>query len=305
MTNRSHAPRWRHWLPWLLCLAIGDAAAWNAAGHRLSAAIAWQEMSPATQAEVAALLQQHVALPDWEKQLRRGKPERPVTPLALFAEASTWPDALRRAARQSTPAIDAAAAVNADWHYVNWPVDRGPAASRGGRLDREILRLTKQLGEPRRPAAERAEALAWLIHLVGDAHQPLHVATWPQADGGFDDGALGFMVHDATRPWLRESSLHLWWDDLPGPPWLRGERLERRAAALRERYPGSAVRVGRVNDWLRESFAAARHWVRPPATDTPWPVDAEYRARALDYCDRQLFAAGVRLARLLDTTLAR
>lgn len=304
MTNRSDALFCPPWLAWLLCLVIGDAAAWNAAGHRLSATIAWQQLSPTTQGELATLLRHHVALPDWEKQIQRGKTERLVTPQALFAEASTWPDDLRRAARQNTPPADAAAPVNADWHYVNWPVDRGPAATRGGRLDREILRQAKRLGE-RRPAAERAEALAWLIHLVGDAHQPLHVATWPLADGRYDDGGLGFMVHDAARPWLRESSLHLWWDDLPGPPWLRGERLERRAAALLEHYPAAAVRVGQVDDWLRESFNEAKRWVRPSSTEEPWPVDAEYRARAFDLCDRQLVAAGVRLARLLETALAR
>lgn len=304
MTNRSRASFRLRWLGCLLWLAVADAAAWNAAGHRLSATIAWQQLSPATQHEVSALLARHPAAADWEKQLRRGKADRDPTPQALFAEAASWPDELRRAARQAAPGT-APGVAQGDWHYLNWPVDRGAKASRGGRLDREILRQAKRLGERRRPAAERAEALAWLIHLVGDAHQPLHVASWPQAGGGFDDGGLEFKVHDAQRPWLRESSLHAWWDDLPGPPWLRGERLERRVAELLRRHPVTAVGGRAVNDWLVESFSAARDWVRPAGTVSPWEVDAEYRTRALDYCDQRLVAAGVRLARLLEATLGR
>lgn len=305
MTNRLKAWRRGRRLAWLLFFLAGEAAAWNAAGHRLSAVIAWQELSPGMQRQVAALLGRHPAAADWEEKLQRGKNPAPVTPQALFAAASTWPDEIRRQARDADPSSAAAVGAHRDWHYVNWPVNRGPSASRGGQLDREILRQAARLGDRRRPDAERAEALAWLIHLVGDAHQPLHVASWPEADGGFDDGGLAFLIHDAARPRLRQTSLHVWWDELPGAPWLRGERLEQRAGALRQRFPARAVRQGQVKDWLGESFAAAKDWVRPAASEQPWPVDADYRTRALEFSDRRLAEAGVRLARLLEATLAR
>lgn len=305
MTTRLKARRRGRRLAWLLFFLIGDAAAWNAAGHRLSAIIAWQEMSAGTRREVAALLDRHPAAADWEKKLLRGKTPAPLTPQALFAAASTWPDEVRRQARDADPSSPAAVGAHRDWHYVNWPVNRGPSASRGGGLDREIVRQAARLGDRRRPEAERAEALAWLIHLVGDAHQPLHVASWPDAAGGFDDGGLAFPVHDAARPRLRQTSLHVWWDDLPGSPWLRGERLEQRANALRQRFPAPGIRQGRVRDWLGESFAAAKDWVRPKTSELPWEVSADYRTRAAEFCDRRLAEAGVRLARLLETTLAR
>lgn len=305
MRNRLRDSIGWTWLAWLFLLPAPNAAAWNAAGHRLTASLAWHEMSAATQQQVTALLHQHPALPLWEKQIQRGQAAVAVTPLALFAETSTWADDIRRQAADGKNPEGRSSAVNRDWHYVNWPIGRGAADSRGGRLDQAIESQAARLADRRPPASERAVALAWLVHLVADAHQPLHVASWPLADGSFDDGGLGFPVYDESRPQVAQASLHRWWDELPGPPWLRGERLARRVEQLRAAHPAATIVQGESGDWIAESFLLASDELRPNLApdQLPWSITDAYRARAKIISERRLVESGVRLGRLLDAIL--
>ena len=89
------------------------------------------------------------------------------------------------------------------------------------------------------------DALPWLLHLVGDIHQPLHVGRHG------DEGGNAVEIENPFNKRLPFSSLHLYWDDLPGPPWLRGKRLEDNARRLLERYP--APEQGNVARWREES----------------------------------------------------
>lgn len=305
MTNRWRDSIGWAWLAWIFLLLTQNAAAWNAGGHRLTASLAWNEMSAETQQQVAALLNQHPALPLWGKQIQRGKAAVEVTPLALFAEASTWADDIRRDAAYAKLPDGESVAVNRDWHFVNWPIGRGAAGHRGGRLDQAIETQAARLADSRAPASERAVALAWLVHLVADAHQPLHVASWQLADGSFDDGGLGFPVLDEARPQFAAATLHSWWDDLPGPPWLRGERLARRVELLREAYPAVNIAQGESADWIAESFLLASQELRPAVAPdlAPWVISETYRARAKAIGERRLVESGVRLGRWLNAIL--
>ena len=64
--------------------------AWNAAGHRLVAAIAWRQMSPEARQTAGQLLAQH---PDWAKWTARSKAE--AADYQAFLEAAPWADSLR------------------------------------------------------------------------------------------------------------------------------------------------------------------------------------------------------------------
>jgi hypothetical protein len=148
--------------------------AWNGAGHRLTASIAWQQISPAHQDLIDAALKRH---PDYERWVKAAKSESPAE---IFAEASTWPDDIRNDPRfysagqePETPALPGFPDTkrHKNWHYVDLSSD-GKVHS--GELDRQIERLSQVL----RWTAEKEQisyALPWLIHLVGDLHQPLHV----------------------------------------------------------------------------------------------------------------------------------
>ena len=284
----------RHLALLLLLLAPALAHAWNAAGHRLTALIAWQQLSPAGRDAVAALLAAHPDHPRWTTRARS------VEPAALLAEAATWPDDIRSDPRfydegsePPTPPLPGLPDTRRHrrWHYVDLGQDGMPVA---GELDRRIGELARTLGASG-SQAEHAWALPWLVHLVGDIHQPLHVG---HAEDG---GGNAVEIEDPFNPRLPFTSLHTWWDDLPGPPWLRGRRLEQRADRLVAQHPPPVP--GTIETWRSESHRLLTV-AYPQAQGSLLPIaDADFRRRSRDIADRRIVDAGFRLGWLLEATL--
>lgn len=291
----------------LLLAASAPAAAWNAAGHRLTAAIAWREMGAATRAAVARLLAIHPDHAQWATRAKGGDAD-----YAAFLEASTWPDDIKRD-RRFHDDDEAATAVlpgfpemarHRRWHHADHRLDDGRRTG-NGELDSRLPSLLRALADRRLPAAERSYALPWVIHLVADAHQPLHVASRHDDAGDSDEGGNGLRVETPLHPRLREMTLHAYWDDLPGPPWLRGERLEAAATALLRAAPasGGAGAVADVAGWISASRELARTVVYADLAGEPPVIDERYHERALRTAKAQTTLAGLRLARLLEALL--
>ena len=270
------------------------AEAWNAAGHRLVAAIAWQQLSPPSRDFVTQALRRH---PDHERWVRKA---RSAEPAKIFVEAATWPDDIRNDPRFHDGREDDASprlpgfpdsARHKNWHYVDVD-DRGKPAR--GEVDRQIDRLGRLLRSTTK-IGEISHALPWLIHLVADIHQPLHVG---RAD---DEGGTLVEIENPFNKRLPFSSLHIYWDDLPGPPWLRGQKLEDKARRLIAEYP--APRQGAVALWRDESnrLLASAY---PDAVGSPLPIiteDFDQQARAI--AERRLVDAGYRLGWLLEASI--
>lgn len=291
---------------WLAFLSIlpPSAIAWNAAGHRISAMIAWQCMDFATRNGVALVLRQH---PDFERWQAHGNGSDPD--LTAFVEASTWPDDIRHDQRFYTTGVDEPTPTVAGfpdmerrlaWHYVDRPLtlveNRHPSP---GRLDQELEKLAATIADRDANSGERAYALPWLIHLVGDAHQPLHVGSRYGADGQGDGGGNRLLVNSPFPSRYASLSLHRYWDDLPGPPWLRGSRLESAAKALMARYPPPVPR-GTPPQWLDESWQLAGQHGYPPGMDETPTIDFDYYEITLAIANRRVAEAGYRLAKLLQ-----
>lgn len=265
--------------------------AWNAAGHRLVAAIAWQQMSPATRDAVTTALSRH---PDHKRWLASARSSDPAD---LFAEASTWPDDIRNDPRfhdeerdPPTPSLPGFPdmARHKPWHYVDLDAN---GKVREGELDRQIERLGKLL-KSGRDAVQVTYALPWLLHLVADIHQPLHVGRHG------DEGGNQVEVENPFNKRLPFSSLHLYWDDLPGPPWLRGKRLDETAGRLLARYP--APIQGDVSLWRDESHHLLRDaYPREPGSLLPI-ISEEFHRACRETANRRIVEAGYRLGRLLD-----
>lgn len=274
-----------------LLLATLPALAWNGAGHRLSALIAWQTMPEASRRWVSDTLRQHPDHADWLARSGTGEPR------LVFAEASTWADRIRHDPRfqdeqhvrpqDSDPALFDSSRHNS-WHYVDFQRD----GRRGkGQLDRAALDLVERLRSTDDPA-EKAWALAWLIHLVGDLHQPLHVG-W--AD---DAGGNGIVVEDLSKGKPAFTKLHTWWDQLPGPADQRGKRLQRRAGQLLATHDQPAA--GGIEDWRDESHALIEQAYPPRMGSVSLVIDHAFAQHARQIADQRVHAAGVRLGRLLD-----
>lgn len=282
----------RRLLPALLCLLVSlPVHAWNAAGHRLVAVIAWQQLSPAARDAITTHLAHHPDHARWADQARS------ADPIALFAEAATWPDDIRHDPRfhdeerdPPTPALPGIPdmARHKRWHYLDLDAD---GRVRAGELDSRIAHLIRQL-KASPPPGQIAYALPWLLHLVGDIHQPLHVGRHG------DEGGNAVEIENPFNKRQPFSSLHRYWDDLPGPPWLRGKRLEDNARRLLARYP--APEQGDVARWREESHRLLDS-AYPTEPGSLLPVVSETFCRASrDTANRRIVEAGYRLGRLLE-----
>jgi S1/P1 Nuclease len=174
----------------LLTLALLPlpALAWNIPGHMLSGAIAYQVLqqeNPQTIDKVKAVLEKH---PWYTNQRQARLQDVPVADhgLVLFIQAARWADDIRSQDKaQNRP----------PWHFINIPFKpEGQPASVQTREPEQVNILTAMAENERvvRNEADperKAIALAWLFHLVGDIHQPLHTAQlftveYPHGDRG-------------------------------------------------------------------------------------------------------------------------
>lgn len=296
------------------------------------ALMAHAALPPEVQSALVALLRQH---PRFEQDFASQLPNELVSDAErgrwIFAYAAVWPDTVRDVPDQGHPT----------WHYVNLELRlRRGALGTCQEAKRALLtqshsggaesildampRLEAQLLDPRLAAPERALALSWLLHLVGDAHQPLHAVAlfserrFPTGDRGGND------IFVRGR-----GSLHRVWDGLLGED-VSLAAVDQRARALslsaapraRELLPASADFAA----WIDESCALARSHAYVPAllsavsaverrasargaragTPAPIPpkpevalVEAYVDAARLAAC-RRAAQAGARLAALLQ-----
>ena len=287
----------------LLLLVPPPAVAWNAAGHRISALIAWERLDERSRSTVTGLLRQHPDFERWQARSRDPDPDR-----AAFLEASTWPDDIRRDRRfysagdaQPTPTLHGFPDMERRlvWHFVDRPLHPERKARRSpGMLDKQLTALPKLLCNSKSSDAERAYALPWLIHLVGDAHQPLHAASRNRPNGKDDSGGNAQRIINPFQPKHQSTNLHSYWDDLPGKPWLRDKRLESTVKALTSLYPEAAP-AGEPAQWLEESWQLAQRAAYPPGNDAVLTISAQFHASALEIAGRRLVEAGYRLAEQL------
>ena len=290
----------------LATLAPSSALAWNAAGHRLVAAIAWEHLRPEVRGEVSLLLRQH---PDHDRWLKKaGEEDRERR---IFIEASTWPDDIRKDQRfysagndDPTPTLPGFTDMERrrSWHYVNIPLNATPEAiPLSGQIDRQLVALTKTLGAPD-AGAERTYALPWIIHLVGDAHQPLHTSIRLDAGGKWDKLGNGLEVRNPFNSRKPVSTLHAFWDDLPGPPWLRGDRLDQASRALMEAHPRPA-RSASSQRWIEESWQIARDSAYPPENAAMPTITETFFDKSREIANRRVAQASYRLADLLNQSV--
>ena len=278
----------------LLFVVSPLAQAWNAAGHHLAASIAWQQLSPASQEFVGAALARHPDHARWAEKARS------TAPADIFTEAATWPDDIRNDPRFYDEERETASAPlpgfpdmarHKRWHYVDLD-EHGKVSD--GEVDRQIERLDRLLRSTSKND-RISYLLPWLLHLVADIHQPLHVGR----DG--DEGANAVEIENPFNKRLPFSSLHLYWDDLPGPPWLRGKALEKRARRLIDDYPPPVP--GTVALWRDESHALLAVAYPEKAGSMLPIITDEFNRQAREIANQRIVAAGYRLGWLLEAAI--
>jgi hypothetical protein len=300
-----------------ILFSASPANAWGCKGHETVALIAEKHLSPEAKEFVLTLLKENPVDP----QLKRYCGSAVNDPMG---EASTWADDVRNERH------------NGPWHYIDIP--RGTARGDGNltlycgkescvneALTAQIEILKNKSAEP----AKRTEALRYIIHFVGDLHQPLH-STTNDDEGGNCVPLKFFRRKPREHNHGFTPNLHSVWDsaiierDAEGADSHEyADRLEESFSSSIEQWQKAGIHI---DDWIWESHDYAEKNVYAPLTpkvgiEQPTPVHActddnnigarlfdehitvseSYQDQAAPIAELRIVQAGIRLALILNS----
>jgi S1/P1 Nuclease len=267
----------------LLCPMMPAFAYWEY-GHQTVAQIAQSNMSAKAQGNMARLL--------------RAAPMvgTPKCKLTTIKEASIWADCIK--------GDNLRWGYTNPWHYQNVdickPFDLKSACANGNCVSAQIDRNFALLKDKSLPDHIRLEAMAFLIHFVGDIHQPLHAGD--RSDRGGNDLKVNYGI-------MPGYNLHSAWDGLLADRALSAAPPIIRRYSISER---SAMAAGGSRQWSEESWQVSKAIAYPRALDgdacsavpgAPVTIDEADVAASRDALRMQVTRGGLRLARLLNEAL--
>ena len=259
----------------LLCLGVQLGWAWGHEGHRLTALVAEQYLTPEAKAQVAELL---------------GK--------ETLADIAPWADSYREDHPET-----------GKWHFVDIPgteakFDRSrdcpisqtdPKSPWRDCVTDRILYFEGRLGDESLSAKERAFALKFLVHLIGDIHQPFHALGDERGGNGIAVSFLGSSRCDSYN-----CNLHGVWDTMI----IENQGLNEK------KYTEKLLQEIKDNQWERLAGGEPTTWANIShhyAVEAMVPngalITREYVAAESKVVDAQLALGGLRLARVLNRIL--
>jgi hypothetical protein len=305
-----------------LCLFLfsSTSQAWFGFGHMAVAYVAYQKLTPEKRIRVAKLLKKNPYYKTkWKAMIPVGTPADQQD-LMYFMIAATWPDQIKDknsgyvddgTTGGNVPAAGPTAWQNTGygdlnrhkyWHFIDTPFTQDGTTpltaipSPNAETEIAIFRqaLTSSVSDK-----IKSYDLVWLLHLVGDVHQPLHSTTRVGAtDLQGDNGGNNVKLSDPSK------ELHAFWDGLPGDSSnvtdviTYGKTLTAADPLLAKKSDAS--------DWIKESFDIAQTTVYsgPIGTgDGPFAITQAYKDNAQKIAAERVELAGERLANLINDEL--
>ena len=282
-----------------LCCITAPAYAWGDEGHEVIGLIADHYLESAVCAKVNAIL---------------AGDSTNLTPSTQMDQEATWADKFRDSDRNTTKVHYN---QTRNWHFVDLELEgpdlqtacfgrpalpKNSLASLGAAEDCVVDKIDEFTAELTRPTTSRQErlfALEFLLHFVGDVHQPLHSS---------DDHDRGGNLKIVSAPGIPSNNLHHDWDTefvarLGGHATDVAQQLIANITDARR----AQWTTGTAADWAGESFAVAKDhsYGLLPVADSPnhYQLSAAYVSDATIVTREQLSKAGVRLAFLLNRAL--
>ena len=288
-------------LAMLSFIAAKPALAWGRQGHMATGLIAYDRLAardPSAIAAIDALLAQHPDHARFESALTGLEGEERER--HLFALIARWPDDIRATKWNHT-----------HWHHqlrvvVGWKAFHG---LRPGEADHAFRHNLRILRDEKASGADRAIALCWIFHIVGDMHQPLHA-------GHRQDDHFPLSDFAGSKGWVRKSAdsapetFHYFWDmaaDRADDDFAGAASI---AAAVShdppETEPAPADFVAAYYGWVKESEQLAADSAYPAAMEAEARrpekagiLSAGYILQARSIAEKRIGQAGERLADLL------
>jgi hypothetical protein len=307
-----------------------SARAWGCKGHQTVALIAERHLTPEARQMVDAILKANPIDPTLKRWCGNSTND-------LMVDASTWPDDVRNQRK------------NGSWHYIDIPRDAKPDPAHPGAaglagycgpescvteaIKAQLTILEDKTADP----AKRADALRYIIHFVGDLHQPMHGVD--NNDHGGNCVPVQYLrvtpVLSTFRPQNHDYSpnLHNIWDtaiverDMEvGDPWRYAGDLDAAFAAQIPVWEKTGIQI---DDWAWESHDLANrvaYGAFSAAIEPEAPVKMKtcaddndiagrmlkknlvaneaYQAAAAPVMRERIEQAGVRLAMILNAAAA-
>jgi hypothetical protein len=259
----------------MLCMGTQQSWAWGHEGHRLTALVAEQYLTPETRAQIAELLKKET-----------------------IVDVASWADSYRSEHPET-----------GKWHFVDIPkadakFDRNrdcpvsetdPKSPWRDCVTDRILYFEGRLGDTALDTEQRAMALKFVVHLIGDIHQPFHAL-------GDDRGGNGIAVNfmGSSQCGSYNCNLHAVWD----------EEIIESQGLNEKKYTDRLLQEIKDNHWERMDGGEPTMWANIShhyAVEAMAPNGAllthEYVAAEAKVVDAQLALGGLRLARVLNRIL--
>jgi hypothetical protein len=301
-----------------LTIACGQALAWNSIGHMAVAYSAYQQLTPAEQARVTALLKLNPYYSEWLGYVKKAAPAATDADrdMYVFMMAATWPDEIKAMGSgyfgTDTPPKAELPTLNTGysdknmhryWHFINTsfstdgtplpPVPQPTIVEKIGAFRADLASGEADL--------LKSYDLVWLEHMVGDVHQPLHASarvTKTQPKG--DQGGNLVLVSGPSK------ELHAYWDTILGLGDTQNFETAVKVGSALPKPEESLAQDANEADWADESFKLAKSsvYIAPIGDDSgPYTPTASYAAQAKQIAQQRVALAGTRLAELLKTAL--
>lgn len=295
-----------------LVLAI-PAFGWDETGHKITAFIAWQRMTPDTREKVIKIL---LSAPEDSQigtfYLPYGSRSTEARKREYFMLMATWPDIVRdklfntRYTKYN----------HGNWHYADtfWQWKDGKAVfiettEDSGLAAQKLVEFAQLIRSPATDA-EKAVAIAWLEHIIGDLHQPLHAsAKVTDSNPKGDQGGNLFLLTPKGTPRDKQQNLHSFWDGIIGryspnaKDQCDADYIDPIADDIIKLYPYEKM-MGKMNPdkfdvWTKESLDIATTEVYKDVKFFESPSD-KYKKKAFEISQERLALAGYRMGDLLN-----
>ncbi|MDB5584448.1 MAG: hypothetical protein JWR80_9624 [Bradyrhizobium sp.] len=302
------------------------ASAWWDMGHKQIAAVAYGKLTPAVRKRVDELIKHHLAYPMWVKGLE-GLPTEEIGQ-AAFVNAAVWADDIKaelscrtlgapgcyQGGSEADPVSGPMAGKNLGtvdhlihdyWHYYDIPFSPDGTQTKDSPAVNalsQIKLLSADLADPKSSDDLKSFDVVWLLHLVGDAHQPLHATQRftkdiPNGDRGGNEEVVDIGLAD-------NPNLHKLWDGLLGDSGPASAAIAA-AAALPPADPAEA-KILDPSIWFTEGFEIAKKDVYTSEIGPgkgPYAVSVAYLRNAKTIAQERAAIAGARLANVINKAL--